>query len=766
MTGDRKAIGTLDGWLYGVRWERVKPWFMLALGALVLVSVIWNVFLLKGIGKGLGEGAAGGTEYVVDIAKKFARDYWHYYIVQFLLIAITVPVAVIAVSKVSAEFTSAQSSRSLPENNRLGAWHILIAVLMFSFFLRIFRTFLRERVIPRATALISAELFDRYLKNYETARSETDEGVGEVLYTLRQVTEDITWLVVVWVTDIMSILVMLAVLTLFLARVSLKLGIAGLVFSLLIITIGALYNVRIIQRVIDFMNAERGIMSRGEQYVVNAATISAFNARADIGPDFRSYTDRLVRMRTEFTNTETGYNTVWRVLMLVFFAFVMYWCLTSKSMTRTSMQTLITVLFLLLYWLLDLGADLVDMAWRFASVINPYALKLFNTSPDAAEDARRTQAMDVPAGAKLEIRGMGFRYEPKEADKQKGEETEEAAESPDAEAPEDVPAERAGSSFQSAEPEKEREGGEPPAWTITPFDLSASPGERIVVKGNSGSGKSTMFKLLSGFETPTVGSVQLGAMRSSDVSHQAWRRHVLFVSQKWALFDGTILENMTIGTGVKGVTAEDMNGFVRAYGFDAVIPDVTQQVGNSASTGGGQMSGGMGKLITLTRATLRLMPEELFRKHFPSAQRSHPVPAVVLFDEPLAALDEDSRKNVRRLMDDLLGRSGSIAFYIMHNDDLDDFATRILRIADGQLTAERGPPVGGMKAGERSEAGPAAANRSAQTMPKKPTTPKTMASLSEQLAASPMKIPERQCAAGAGASAASPWLKSCAQKMQ
>jgi ABC-type multidrug transport system fused ATPase/permease subunit len=675
------------GILRSVPWQKTMPFAIVFLVAVLLATIAWNARILTAADPHKAptsepesrtqSGESTGSqypEYLIDIARRFAGTHWGYYAAQAALIAVTVPIAVITVAKVSAEFTDAQSSAKLAWPGKLGAWQVLVAVLLVSFALRVVRTTMREMVIPRATALISAALFDRYLRNFEAAQTETDEGVGDVLYTLRQVTEDITWIVAVWTTDVVSIVIMLAVLSLYLGTVSVRLGLAGLAFALVIIAVGAAYNVRIVQKVIAFMNAERDIMGRGEQYVVNAATIAAYNARAEIGPDLGGFTERLVKMRRDFTRAETGFSAAWRVLMLVFFAFVAYWCLRAGNrVSRTRMQTIITVLFLLLYWLLDLGADLVDMAWRFASVVNPYALRLFNISPEAARDAARPAAMDLPADAALELQNVGFRY---------------AADAAENAASEPREGGRSGAAAAGEAQEAD--------WTIHPVTLVAAPGQRIVIKGGSGSGKSTLFKLLAGFETPTTGHVRLGGVACSDVARQAWREHVLFVSQKWALFNGTVLDNMVLATGVRGVRPEAMNAYLRRYGLEAVIEDVGQHVGSSASTGGGQMSGGMGKVITLCRAALRAMPDEDLQRHFPGATRTHPRPRVVLFDEPLAALDEDSRARAVRLMADVVA-APCISLYIMHNDDLDAHASRVLHIADGRLEETR--------AGERSEAG-------------------------------------------------------------
>jgi ABC-type bacteriocin/lantibiotic exporter with double-glycine peptidase domain len=676
----------LDRFRERVNWSKIFPWFVAALALGIAVSVLWTVCLLKAGGDGVSSKQQQPREekvymsnlkYAVEIARSFVGEHWGYYAVQGVLILAAVPVFTILLSSVAARLTEEQS-KSNNENRKLGAWHIFTFVLVLSMALRVLRSHLREMMIPRATAIISAELFERYLKNYETSQSETDEALGDVLYTIRQVTADLTWVVTYWLTDIITIVVMLGVLTIYMSTVKLSFGVASLVFSLAIIGVGVLFNLRIVQKVIRFFNSERKILARGEQYVVNAATITAFNARSEIQPDLRQYTDQLVRIRRDFTNTETGYFTVWRVLIVCFFAFVMYGLIRgggggakgagssrASGLTRSSMQTLMTVLFLLLYWLLDISADMIDMTWRIASVANIYSSDLFNDSRSSAEDSMRDAAVQVSPDTPFEIRNMGFRYD--EVLARAGRATQEEAE--------EILLEHAGAAGAAGAA----------GWTVAPFTLVAKPSDMIVIKGKSGAGKSTLLKLMAGFETPTVGEVRLGDGTSTSVKRSVWRRHVLFVSQKWSLFNGSVLDNMLIGSGVSGIDSAQMNAFLAHFGLDAIIPDVGQKAGNSAATGGGQMSGGMGKIIVLCRAFLRTMPQEMLATFFAQAKRSHPVPHVVLFDEPLSALDESTRNKVARLIRTAKHPS-CIAFFIMHNDDMDSHATRILEIQQGKVS--------------------------------------------------------------------------------
>ncbi len=668
----------VDKFRDNVRWSNILPWFLAILGIGLVAIVVWNVFLLKSGGKEESrehKTAFRNLKYAWDISKKFIKENWGFYVVQFLLILVWLPISTIAVSSVSSRLTDVQSKLGndpKTANRKLGAWHIFMGVFILAYLTKVLRYHFQQLMVPRATAMISAELFDRYLRNYETAYSETDEGLGDVLYAVRSVTDDIQWLVIFWFTDIIILVAMLSILTIYMSTVRIKFGIASFIFSILILGTGLIYNIRIVQKVIRFFNTERKIIARGEQYVVNAGTISSFNARSEIGPDLKQYTREMVEARQDFTNTETGYNAAWRVLILCFFGFVMYSLLrpnnkTAASLPRNSMQTLIMVLIMLMQWLLDVSSDLVDMVWRFASIGNMYASDLFNESKSAVEDSKkRFQRIEVAPDTELHIDNMGFRYD---------EELARAGRATVGEASEME--QEAGGSQESQE-------GQASSWTIIPFSLTAKPQDKIVIKGKSGSGKSTLLKLMAGFETPTTGQIRLGKAVSDVVSKAAWRQHVLFVSQKWSLFSGSILTNMTIGTGIHGIKAADLDAFLAHYGLNAIIPDVAQQVGNSAATGGGQMSGGMGKLIVLCRAFLRIMPDEMFSTFFKTARRSHPRPHVVLFDEPLAALDEHSRAKITRLIRQTT-EGPCITFFIMHNDEMDSQATKVLNIVHGKV---------------------------------------------------------------------------------
>ena len=178
--------------------------------------------------------------------------------------------------------------------------------------------------------------------------------------------------------------------------------------------------------------------------------------------------------------------------------------------------------------------------------------------------------------------------------------------------------------------------------------------EVVAVVGASGSGKTTLLRSIAGLTKPSSGSIRLGRETWFDTSTNLppERRSVGLVFQDYALFPHLSVEqNVTYG-GANGAAT-----LLESFG-----------IAHLAGERPGRLSGGERQRVALARAVAR-------------------GPRVLLLDEPLAALDADTRHRVRSELAVLLGELRLPTLLVTHDDeDARALATRTVRLANGTLT--------------------------------------------------------------------------------
>jgi ATP-binding cassette subfamily C protein len=161
--------------------------------------------------------------------------------------------------------------------------------------------------------------------------------------------------------------------------------------------------------------------------------------------------------------------------------------------------------------------------------------------------------------------------------------------------------------------------------------ISAEPGEFIALVGGSGSGKSTIFRLLLGFETPEAGSIYYDGQDLSGLDVEAVRRQLGVVLQNSRLMSASIFENIAAGA---QITLEEAWEAARASGLADDIAAMPMQMHTVVSEGGGNLSGGQRQRLLIARA-LALKPR------------------ILLFDEATSALDNRTQAIVSESLDKL-----------------------------------------------------------------------------------------------------------------
>jgi ATP-binding cassette subfamily C protein len=167
--------------------------------------------------------------------------------------------------------------------------------------------------------------------------------------------------------------------------------------------------------------------------------------------------------------------------------------------------------------------------------------------------------------------------------------------------------------------------------TLDNISISAEPGDFIAIVGGSGSGKSTIFRLLLGFETPEEGTIYYDGQDLSGLDVDAVRRQLGVVLQNGKLTSASIFENIAGGA---QITLDEAWEAARMSGLADDIAAMPMQMHTVISEGGGNISGGQRQRLLIARA-LALKPR------------------ILLFDEATSALDNRTQAIVSESLDKL-----------------------------------------------------------------------------------------------------------------
>ena len=203
---------------------------------------------------------------------------------------------------------------------------------------------------------------------------------------------------------------------------------------------------------------------------------------------------------------------------------------------------------------------------------------------------------------------------------------------------------------------------------LHPLDLDVERGKTLVLIGPSGSGKSTLLRLLAGLDAPSQGGITFNGAAFGPASQPDTRRRIGFVVQGGGLFPHlTARENVVLVARHLGWDAARREARVQELASLVRFPAVTLDRYPV------QLSGGQAQRVSLMRA-LMLDPD------------------VLMFDEPLGALDPITRHDLQTDLRAIFRRLHRTVIIVTH--DLGEaayFADRLLLMKDGRVLQDGTP---------------------------------------------------------------------------
>lgn len=199
------------------------------------------------------------------------------------------------------------------------------------------------------------------------------------------------------------------------------------------------------------------------------------------------------------------------------------------------------------------------------------------------------------------------------------------------------------------------------------INLEISAGEIVIMTGPSGSGKTTLLTLMGGLRSAQSGSLKILDQEICNASPDELvraRRHNGYIFQAHNLHGSlTALENVQMGL--------EVHGLFSRHERHRRATEMLKQVGleDRINYYPSDLSGGQKQRVAIARALVSR-------------------PKIVLADEPTAALDKKTGRDVVDIMHDLAKQQGCTILLVTHDNRILDIADRIVYMEDGRLSKQ------------------------------------------------------------------------------
>ena len=194
-------------------------------------------------------------------------------------------------------------------------------------------------------------------------------------------------------------------------------------------------------------------------------------------------------------------------------------------------------------------------------------------------------------------------------------------------------------------------------YILKNFNLKLYPEKKYGIIGNSGSGKSSLMKLLIGIYKIDNGNIKINKIDIQNINKNYLRKNIIYVNQRTSLFNESVLDNILYGN--NHVDKKYIIDLLNKYDLNTTFSKLEYGINSNAGVNGTNLSLGMQKVVIILRGIIKNYK-------------------IIIFDEPLAGLDSKTRVKVMNLIKDYC--NGKTVMIITHDKEIIPYCDEVINI--------------------------------------------------------------------------------------
>ncbi len=198
-------------------------------------------------------------------------------------------------------------------------------------------------------------------------------------------------------------------------------------------------------------------------------------------------------------------------------------------------------------------------------------------------------------------------------------------------------------------------------YALSNINLKFQQNEIIALKGESGSGKSSLVNLILRLYEPSQGEIFINDKKIESITQKSLRENISIVTQRVFIFNGSVAENVAYGLEIDEAKIKECLKKAKALDFVEKLPNGIESILDEFGT---NLSGGQRQRIAIARALYK------------DAQ-------VLIFDEATSALDSTTEESIKQSILEL--KENRLIILISHNPSTLELATKHVKLEHGKL---------------------------------------------------------------------------------